>query len=276
MMKQPISILVFVLFLFIGDFNICWAQLPTATFHDAIPDVPKTPRLVNDLGNMLEPYEEEQLETKLEDFEKQTTNEVTIVTVDTLGGLEVSQFANELGRKWNIGKQDRKNGVLVLVSKTDRKLNISPGYGLSGVLPDVICGRIIRNYITPSFKQGNYFQGLDEGVDAIIKASQGEFTSDGYDNGADPGGIPILLVLLIFGVFIFIFFFAIRNRKNIYVSRRGYRYGDDGGWSNLPSSGTGWFSSGGWGDSSSDSGGGFGGFGGGGGGFDGGGASGSW
>lgn len=259
--------------LFMGQ-NKVLAQ--STTYDEAIPELPSTPRLVNDLADMLQPDEEGRLEKKLLKFEKESSNEVTIITVDTLGGLDISEFAIQLGRKWNIGKAERKNGVIILVSAKDRKINISPGYGLSGVLPDAICARIIRNQITPNFRSGNVYQGFDEATDAIIAASKGEFSAYEKNKGMSPS----ILMLIMFGffIFIFIFFFAIRNRKQIYVSRRGYKYDDNswgGGWLGGLGGGFGSGMGGGFGGGggNDDS---FGGFGGGGGGFDGGGASGSW
>lgn len=242
-----------------------------ATFHKEIPDLPSKPALVNDLGNMLTPDEELLLEAKVLDFEKTSSNEIAIVTVDTLGGLDISAFAVELGRKWDIGKASKKNGVLFLASKKDRKVNISPAYGLSGVLPDVVCARIIRDYVIPNFKEGNIYAGFDQAVDQIILYSTGEFTAD--EKPADTGTSPIFILLFIMAILV-LFSYLFRNKSgSTYVSRKGYRNNDDD-WN----SGGGFFGGGGGfgGGSSSSSGGGFGGFGGGGGGFDGGGASGSW
>ncbi|MBK8144743.1 MAG: TPM domain-containing protein [Bacteroidetes bacterium] len=268
MSKLSKILIAFILNFFIGIVST-YAQ---TTFHKEIPDIPATPALVNDFGKMLRADEVLLLENKLLQFEKESSNEVVIVTVESLGGNEIASFAVELGRKWDIGKESKKNGVLILASKTDRKVNISPAYGLSGVLPDVICSRIIREQIVPNFKKGNMYQGFDEAVDKIIAYSKGEFTADEEPTGS---GIPMLLVLLFFMLLIFIFFFAIRNKTgSTYVSRRGYK-SSDSDWG----SGGGFFGGGSWGgggSDSGDSGGGFGGFGGGGGGFDGGGSSGSW
>lgn len=243
-------------------------------FHSQIPDLPAKPALVNDLGNMLTDDEEALLELKLFNFEKESSNEIAIVTVESLEGLEISDYAVELGRKWDIGKESKKNGVLILASKKDRKVNISPAYGLSGVLPDMVCSRIIREQIVPNFKEGNIYLGFDQAVEKIIGYTKGEFTADEKETG---GGISPVFFILIFMVFIFIFFFVLRNRTgNTYVSRRGYRNNDsDFGGGILGGFGGGFGSGGFSGGSDSDSGG-FGGFGGGGGGFDGGGASGSW
>lgn len=245
-----------------------------ATFHKEIPDLPSKPALVNDLGDMLTTEEEMKLEAKLLKYEQESSNEIAIVTVETLGGMEVADFAVELGRKWGIGKSSKKNGVLVLASKTDRKINISPGYGLQGVLPDVRCSRIIREQIVPNFKSGNIYAGFDQATDKIIAYSTGEFSAEDADGKKD--GSPLLFILF-FMLMVFVFFFVVRKRTgNTYVSRRGYR-NTDAGWG----AGGGFFggmmggSGSSWGSDDSG-GGGFGGFGGGGGGFDGGGASGSW
>ena len=237
--------------------------------HKAIPDLPSTPRLVNDFADMLSPDEEALLETKLLKFENESSNEVTIVTVSNLDEMEVSAYALELGRKWNIGKEKKKNGVLLLASKDDRKVNISPGYGLSGVLPDITCGRIIRQYMVPDFKSQQYYQGFDKATTAIIAASKGEFTNDEPNATASKKGFTLFKLIFII-IALMIYFFFRRNSGNMYVSRRGY--GSMGGaWLGGGLLGGGF---GGGGDDNNSSG--FGGFGGGGGGFDGGGASGSW
>jgi uncharacterized protein len=241
----------------------------------AIPAIPNPPRLVNDFGNMLTDQEEKQLETKLFDYEQTSSNEITIITVEELGDWDVSEYALEIGRAWNIGKKDKKNGVIILASKNDRKINISPGYGLSGVLPDITCGRIIRNQIVPNFKGGKYFLGFDAAIGAIILAINNEYSAEPKEAVQLPAGIVLLLFFLVF-VIVFLFFYFTRKSHQIYVSRRGYSLDKDD-WH----SGRGWFGgfgggSGGGSWGGSGGGGGFGGFGGGGGGFDGGGASGSW
>jgi uncharacterized protein len=254
---------------------VVFGQSPTLL--KALPEVTSPPHLVNDLGGMLTDEEELKLETKLIEYEKNTSNEIAIVTVDNIGEFEISEYANELGRKWNIGKSSKKNGVLILASKSDRKLNISPGYGLSGVLPDGVCGSIIRQQIVPNFKAGNFYLGFDEAIEKLKQHIANEFTADETtEDGL--GFFVFLFIFLIFIAVIFFIFYVSRNRSTTYVSRRGWTTKNDDWNSN---SGSGWlgggfggFGSGGSG--SSDSGGGFGGFSGGGGGFDGGGASGSW
>lgn len=260
--------------LFLLSHVVSWNVVAQNSSLDKIlPEVTNPPKLVNDLGDMLSAEEELKLENKLFQYEQKTSNEISIVTIKTLDGHAIEEFAVALGRKWDIGKASKKNGVLILASKEDRKINISPAYGLSGVLPDITCGRIIRDQIVPNFKEGNVYKGFDEATDAMFNYIANEFSAEPAEEGSALMGFIILLfIFIVFIVIIFGFFYAIRNRKSTYVSRRGWiNQSDD--WSG----GSSWGGSS-WGGSDSDSGssGGFGGFGGGGGGFDGGGASGSW
>jgi uncharacterized protein len=266
-------VLLFIAFLITNSNG--FSQVDANGFHTFIPDPPNPPMLVNDFGDMLSPEQEFSLESKLLKYEQTTSNEIVLVTVSTLNDMEVSEYALETGRKWDIGKAKKKNGVLMLASSGDRKIWIAPGSGLSGVLPDIVVGRIVRHYIIPRFKEGNYYGGFDAGIEEIMAAARGEFTSDETIR-AKP--IPVwmgVFLIIMFGILFFVVFYLMSKAKGVYVSRRGYKY-DDAGWG-----GGGWFGGGSgggsWGGGNSYSGGGgFGGFGGGGGGFDGGGAGGSW
>jgi uncharacterized protein len=266
-------VLLFIAFLITNSNG--FSQVDANGFHTFIPDPPNPPMLVNDFGDMLSPEQEFSLESKLLKYEQTTSNEIVLVTVSTLNDMEVSEYALETGRKWDIGKAKKKNGVLMLASSGDRKIWIAPGSGLSGVLPDIVVGRIVRHYIIPRFKEGNYYGGFDAGIEEIMAAARGEFTSDETIR-AKP--IPVwmgVFLIIMFGILFFVVFYLMSKAKGVYVSRRGYKY-DDAGWG-----GGGWFGGGSGGGSwgggnSSSGGGGFGGFGGGGGGFDGGGAGGSW
>jgi uncharacterized protein len=267
----------FLFFFFLISCLEGFSQVDANGFHTFIPSPTNPPMLVNDFGDMLSPEQEFSLESKLLKYEQTTSNEIVLVTVSSLNGMEVSEFTLETGRKWDIGKAKKKNGVLLLASSGDRKIWIAPGSGLSGVLPDIVVGRIVRNQIIPRFKEGNYYGGFDAGLEAIMAAARGEFTNDESIKAKPmPVWMGVFLILM-FGLLFFVVFYLMSKSKGVYVSRRGYKY-DDAGWG-----GGGWFGggsgSGSWGggsNSGSGGGGGFGGFGGGGGGFDGGGAGGSW
>lgn len=238
------------------------------------PQVPNPPRLVNDLAKTMSAEQVAELEHKLVEFDKTTSTQISVVTVKSIGSYEVAQYAVELANRWKIGRAAKNNGVLLLASINDRKINISTGYGLEGALTDALCGRIIRHEITPYFKNGDYYGGFNSGVEAIMKASKGEYTADPEASGKDisVGGI-IVLIVIVFIVVAILSAMGGGNGGGGYMSGRGSRGFGGGYWGGF-GGGSGWSSGGsGWGGGSSG-GGGFGGFGGGG--FGGGGASGSW
>lgn len=237
-----------------------------------IPKAPNPPRLVNDLtGKVLQPDQIAHLEQKLVAYDDSTSIQIAVVIVNSLGGYEPVEYATELGRQWKVGNKKTNNGVVLLISieEGNRKVFIAPGYGLEGALPDITCKQIVENEIIPNFKQDNYYRGIDEATEAIIKASQGEYKAPaGYKKKGKGGGSAVVFVI-IFIVVIFILSSRGGGGGGM-ASRRGYRDtippifwfpGGSGG-----SSGGGGWSGGG--------GGGFGGFGGGS--FGGGGAGGSW
>lgn len=264
-----------ILFLFIS----LGVQAIDTDYDKCIPTKPTKKSLVHDFAEVLSIGEERILDQKLIAFEQFESNEIVVITVRNTCDLEIEDYSNQLGRKWGIGKKGKQNGIIVIAAIDTRKIFIKTGDGLEGAVPDVIAKRIIRNKIVPFFKQGQYYNGFDKATDALMSASRGEFEKERTQDG---GGLPVIFFFLLFFGLMFVFFFLIRNRKNIYVSRRGSRY-DTSTWDNLPRSSGGWIS-GGWGNGGGfggssgggfSGGGGFGGFGGGGG-FSGGGAGGSW
>lgn len=123
--------------------------------------------LVNDFAKMLSPDTRQRLEAELTALEKDTTAEVAVVTVDNLGGTTVEDYAVRLFEQWKIGKKGKDNGVLLLVAKEERKIRIEVGYGLEPIIPDGRAGRIIREEISPRFKEGDYDGGITAGITAI-------------------------------------------------------------------------------------------------------------
>lgn len=206
------------------------------------------------------------LETKLSNFEKETSNQVVVWMISSLEGESLEEKSYEIAEQNGIGQKSKNNGVLLFIAKNDRKLRIEVGYGLEGVLTDALSSQIIRKEITPEFKKGNFYEGINAGVDAIIKATKGEYTADKSEDegeGAVCCGLPIFVLIIIV---IFIFVFGIPILSAIFGWNRGGR----SNWWHTGGSGSGW-SSGSSGSSWSG-----GGFSGGGGSFGGGGASGSW
>ena len=240
-----------------------------------LPPRPNPPKLVNDLTRQLLSADQvAHLERKLVAYDDSTSIQIAVVVVPTLNDYDPNDYATQLGRSWGVGNKKTNNGVVFLISTEPqkRKVYIAPGYGLEGALPDILCKRIIEEIVIPQFKQEHYYRGIDLGVDAIIKASRGEYKApEGYRNrgeGGDGAGILVFIIILLVVIFILGRMGGGGPRGGM-MSRRGYR--DFMGppiW--FPTGGGGGGRGGGW----SGGGGGFGGFGGGS--FGGGGAGGSW
>jgi uncharacterized protein len=254
----------------------------SAQIEKIIPARPNPPKLVNDFANILTPEQEQALEQKLVAYDDSTSNQVAIVTLATLTDSKTgTQYEDEeaglyILRNWGVGQKDRNNGIVILIVKSadgsERKIRIEVGYGLEGAVPDVTAGHIIDNDLTPNFKEGNYYRGLDVATDDLIKAAAGEYTApEGYGKKKGGRGFGIGFIIFII-ILISIFGGGGRNRGGM-ISRRGFGNFGAGWLIGSMLSGGGGGSGGGW-SGGGGGGGGFGGFGGGSGG--GGGASGSW
>jgi uncharacterized protein len=270
MKKLFLLFIVFILSTFI------FAQ-PKFDVEQLLKQKPSQEKLVNDFSGILTADQKYSLEQKLIALDDNTSTQIAVVIVPSLGDNDISDFNVKLLRFWGVGGKKNNNGVVLLIctDPDNRKLNIATGYGVEGALPDVTCKHIIDDDIIPSFKGKDYFRGIDNGVNSIVKAVQGEYNVK-RDKSAGGGSSMLFFIIILL-----IFFFLMSRRGGggggAYMSRRGQRgIADAIFWNTvLGGGGGGWNGgggSGGWSDGGG--GGGFGGFGGGSGG--GGGASGSW
>lgn len=252
--------------------------LMSAQKPEEFPPIPNPPKLVNDYANMMTPSEQATLEQLLVSFDDSTSTQISIVTINSLGGYDISEYAFNLGRYWGIGQKGKNNGVLILASKNDKKMFIATGYGVEGALPDALAGEIVRNEMRPAFREGNFYAGFRNASLAIIQATKGEYTTEPKEinsNDMIPIG-AIIFIIFLFIILISAFGRNDRNDKNgggTYMSRRGADIVTGSILADILSSGRGSRGSGSWGGGGFG-GGGFGGFGGGS--FGGGGAGGSW
>jgi uncharacterized protein len=236
-----------------------------------LPDKPN--KLVNDYTNTLSSSEQAQLESKLVAFDDSTSTQVTVVIVPNTQGDDIADYAVQLFNKWHIGQKEKNNGVMLVVAKDDHRVNITTGFGVEGVLPDIVCNHIIQNDIVPEFRNNNYFEGIDAGTTSIMKIVSGEFTGAAYvqKHKEKPVYFPFAMFLFI----VFIIFISRIGRVSRYARRNNLGWWaawallnaatnrSRGSWGGFTGGGSSW-----------GGGGGFGGFGGGSSG--GGGASGSW
>ncbi len=144
------------------------------------PEKPVPPRLVNDLAGLLSSGEVDALEQKLVAYNDSTSTQIAIVTISDLNGYAVADYAQRLAEKWGIGQKGLNNGVLILIrpktSESSRgEVSIAQGYGLEGVIPDIVCAQIIDYEILPEFRNGNYYQGLDNATSTLMSLASGEY-----------------------------------------------------------------------------------------------------
>ena len=167
-----------------------WAALaPAGISAQDLPEPMSPRRLVNDFAGLLSDSQRQALERKLVDFDRETSTQIAVVTVDDLGDYAPSDFAQRLHDKWGVGREGKNNGILVLVKPSvpgsRGEAYISVGYGLEGVIPDITAGRI-----------------LDRTADVLMQLSRGEFTAEQYDertgDGADAAVLFVLIPLILF------------------------------------------------------------------------------
>nr|WP_315183843.1 TPM domain-containing protein [uncultured Flavobacterium sp.] len=249
---------------------LCFTQIGFAQF--TIPEKPSFQTSVYDYAKVLSETEKAQLEEKLIKYSDSTTTQIVVITIESLKNEDIGILTPKWAQQWGIGGTEQNdNGVLILLAKAERKIWISPGYGLEDRLTAGIGGEITRNIIIPEFKAGSYYKGLDKGTDAIIDVFKGKYKGERKQTkGKDFPILPFIVIVVILLILIS------RNKKG------GGNSGNSGGGgpslldviilSNLGRGGGGGFGG--------SSGGGFGGggFGGGfgGGGFSGGGSGGNW
>ncbi len=159
-----------------------------ATFGNALLAQKPIPELwgirVHDEAKVLSQQTTDLLENRLRAFEDSTSNQIAILIVNSLDGEVLEEYSLQVVEKWQLGKKEKDNGVLLLIAVNDHKMRIEVGYGLEGVLTDALCNRIIRNEIAPHFRKDDYEGGVTAGIDAIIKGIGGEYTADGTDDNA--------------------------------------------------------------------------------------------
>lgn len=248
-------------------------QISFAQF--TIPEKPSFQTSVYDYANVLSADEKTQLEEKLIRYSDSTSTQIVVITIESLQGEDIGILTPKWGQTWGIGgSKENDNGVIILLAKAERKIWISPGYGLEDKLTAGIGGEITRNIIIPEFKAGSYYKGLDKGADALFDVFKGKYKGEKKQNkNKNFPIIPIIIIIVI------VFVLASKNKKG-----GGGNSGNSGGGPSLldvillsslgRNSGGGGFG----GSSGGGFGGGGGGFGGGfgGGGFSGGGSGGSW
>jgi uncharacterized protein len=195
---------------------LCLALIsfPLPSFAVAVQDVPNPRQIdrswVTDMANLLNPQTKAKVNQLISQLEAETGTEIAVVTVpDTAPAPTPKQFATKLFNYWGIGKIGRNNGILFLISKSDRRVEIETGYGIEKILPNARVGNIIDQLIIPHFKQGDFAGGTLAGIQALTKALErrdtlaitSPITSKHQPNSqAYLGFLVIGLILVLMGV----------------------------------------------------------------------------
>ena len=175
------------LFLFLGG---AFAEEPIA-----LPER----RIVTDLTGTLSEQEQTQLTQKLRLFESRKGSQIAVLIVPTTQPETIEQYALRVSDAWKLGRKGVDDGALLLIAKDDRRLRIETRYGLEGPLPDAIAKRIIAEVIAPLLKHGDFFAGIDAGVDRILKVVDGEplpaAQKQGYNEDDWLSALPLVILL---------------------------------------------------------------------------------
>jgi len=185
----------------------------TVAMFAAAADVPFLSGRITDNAEILSQTMRRSLTDLMKAHEDSTGNQIAVLTVTTLGGESIEEYATAVFDAWKLGQKGKDNGVLIIVAPSERRMRIEVGYGLEAKLTDLLAGRIIRNIMTPRFKAGDYDGGVEEGVKAVITALEGgEVPEAGAETGPvtqtssglniDEPDLPLTQRIL-FGAFIF-------------------------------------------------------------------------
>ena len=184
--------------------------------------IPKLEQRVSDFTNTLSFQEWQSLERMLKSFEDSTSTQIVVLIINSLNDENIEEYANKVFESNKIGQAKKNNGVLLVVSKEDRKMKIEVGYGLEGVLTDALSSQIIRNDMIPHFREGNYFGGLITGIDAIMRATAGEYYAE--EKGKEAPAVSALLVLIAIGFVFFVLFPMMASRRRSIIGSGGHQY----------------------------------------------------
>ena len=184
-----------------------------------LPAAPSPFKLYNNLSKQMPEFisntDAKQLEQTLRAFDDSTGNQIVVLVIDDLLGYSPEEYATGIGESWGVGTEGNDNGVVFLIKPTggqgERETFISIGEGLEGAIPDAVTWTIINSEVIPSFKEGDFSGGVNNGVTVLMKLASGEYSSEEYaeNAGGGNGGLWFAGIFLIFWLFAFFL-----SRKN--------------------------------------------------------------
>lgn len=161
-------------------------------------EVPQLRGRVNDYASMLSPGASQRLEQALAEFESSDSTQIVVLTINSLEGESLEEYAIKVAEAWRIGQTKLDNGAILLIAKQERKVRIEVGRGLEGVLTDLVSGRIIRGDMSPYFKKNDYDTGITAGVSSIMQVVRGEYQAQPRDLKQGKKSAEPVFTLLVF------------------------------------------------------------------------------
>ena len=181
--------------------------IPSVSFGYQQVNLPELNSRVTDLTGTLHGNEANHITSKLETLQSVKGSQLVVVVIPTTGDEDIAQYAIRLAEEWQIGRDKIDDGVILLVAKDDRKVRIEVAYGLEGAIPDALAKRIIEEIIVPQFRSGDFYHGIDQGVDAIISLINGEQLPVPHEDDIHPtasNGMTKYLTIIFPFAFIFL------------------------------------------------------------------------
>jgi len=164
-----------------------------------LASIPALKTRVTDLTQSLTPEQQAQLEAKLAAFEREKGSQIAVLIVLSTAPEVIEQYSIRVVDTWKLGREKPDDGILILVAKNDRKMRIEVGYGLEGAIPDLIAKRIITEIMAPSFRQGDFYGGINQAVDKLIGLVSGEQLPAPAAPKSDIGNLGDMFFAIFFG-----------------------------------------------------------------------------
>jgi uncharacterized protein len=181
----------------------CWVLLfASGSLRAELVPVPALQHRVTDLTQTLTPEQQSQLEAKLASFEQQKGSQIAVLIVPSTKPEEIEQYSIRVVDAWKLGREKPDDGVLLLVAKDDRKMRIEVGYGLEGAIPDLIAKRIVTEIMAPSFRHGDYYGGINNALEQVMKLISGEQLPAPAQARPGGGKLMDMLYVVLIGAFV--------------------------------------------------------------------------
>ncbi len=191
-----------------------WSMVGIANVLAATKITYPEAKYVSDYAEVLSAEETTLLSQKVLDFKAKTSNEIAVLVVPTTSPETIEEYSIHVAEQWGVGKKGKDNGVLFTVAVNDRAMRLEIGRGLEGAIPDISTVKILNTYARPAFRENNYYKGINDTLDVVMAAAQGEFNVADVQDASDTesfeneGWINVIFYAVIFGFGFFVQYLA--------------------------------------------------------------------